>query len=200
MRVLVVGTLPGAVDEAEQVLTAVGHEVVRCHDTQAAAFPCAALEHRGSCPFEQSPVDVVVTARDRAWPRPSPLEDGAVCGIHRLVPLIVHGTTVLEPFERWAMAETTTDDELLDAVAGVAQAPLPEHGVVATRTMCELLATDGIDADGCTVEVRRAHGRLVVTLGLTPEAEPVAPAITVKLLTALRTLDPYADGIDVVRA
>lgn len=200
MRVLVVGTLPGAIDRAEDALRAGGHEVVHCRDEHAGTFPCTALDERGTCPFEVAPVDVVVTARDRAWPRPSPLEDGAICGIHRFVPLVVHGTTVLEPFERWAVAETETDEELLAAVERAATAPLPEHGVAATTTMRELLDSHGIAMDGNHVEVRRTGGRLAVTLRLTPEAEPHAAALTVKILTVLRSLDPYADGIDVARA
>lgn len=200
MRVLLVGTLPGAIDRAEDVLRRGGHEVVHCRDAHAGTFPCTALTERGSCPFEASPVDVVVTARDRAWPRPSPLEDGAICGVHRFVPLVVHGTTVLEPFERWAVAETTTDDELLGAVTRAASAPLPEHGAVAGATMRDLLAAHDVADDGSVAEVRRVGGRLVVTLALSPAAEPHAAAMTVKILTALRTLDPYADGIDVVRA
>jgi hypothetical protein len=199
MRVLVVGTLPGAIDRAEEVLRSGGHEVVHCRDEHAGTFPCRALEARGTCPFEQSTVDVVVTARDRPWPRPSPLEDGAVCGIHRFVPLVVHGTTALEPFDRWAVTESATDEELLVAVESAANAPLPEHGAVATRTMQELLDTEGIDAAGCAVEVRRVGGRLVVSLTLGPAASAFAGPITVKMLTALRTLDPYATGIDVVR-
>jgi hypothetical protein len=197
---MLVGTLPGAIDRTEEVLESGGHEVVHCRDEHDGTFPCTALTERGSCPFEASTVDVVVTARDRAWPRPSPLEDGAICAIHRFVPLVVHGATALDPFDQWAVAETTTDAELLEAVARAAAAPLPEHGAVAAATMRDLLAVQGVSSDGCSVEVRRAGGRLVVTLALTPEAEPFAPGMTVKILTALRGLDPYADGIDVVRA
>ncbi len=134
MRVMLVGTTPGAIDRTEEVLASGGHEVVHCRDEHAGTFPCTALTERGSCPFEVAPVDVVVTARDRAWPKPAPLEDGATCGIHRFVPLVVHGTTALEPFDRWAVAETATDAELLDAVERAAGAPLPEHGAVATAT------------------------------------------------------------------
>jgi hypothetical protein len=199
MRVLLVGTLPGVIDRTEEVLRAGGHEVVHCRDEHAGTFPCNALADRGSCPFEGSRVDVVVTARDRAWPRPSPLEDGAICGIHRFVPLVVHGTTVLEPFDQWAVAETTTEHELLEAVETAADAPLPEHGAVATTTVRDLLELQGVAAEGSRVEVRRVGGRLVVTLSLTDAAAPHAAAMTVKILTALRSLDPYADGIDVVR-
>lgn len=200
MRVMLVGTLPGAIDRTEEVLAAGGHEVVHCRDEHSGAFPCTALTDRGSCPFEVAPVDVVVTARDRAWPRPSPLEDGAICAVHRFVPLVVHGTTTRDPFERWAVAETTTDEELLVAVERAASAPLPEHGAAATSTMRALLAGQGVVDDTSTVEVRRTGGRLVVSLALTPAAAPFAAAMTVKILTALRTLDPYCDGIDVVRA
>ncbi len=200
MRVMLVGTLPGAIDRTEEVLQSGGHEVVHCRDEHAGTFPCTALTDRGSCPFEAAPVDVVVTARDRAWPRPAPLEDGAICGVHRFVPLVVHGTTALDPFEQWAVAETTTDEELLVAVERAAGAPLPEHGATATATMRDLLAGQGVADDASTITVHRNGGRLVVTLALTPEAQPYAGAMTVKILTALRTLDPYCDGIDVVRA
>jgi len=200
MRVMLVGTQPGAIDRTEEVLRSGGHEVVHCRDEHAGTFPCTALTDRGSCPFEAAPVDVVVTARDRAWPRPLPLEDGAICGVHRFVPLVVHGTTALDPFAPWAVAETTTDAELLDAVEQAASAPLPEHGATAGATMRDVLDGQGLGADPSSVEVRRHGGRLVVTLDLTPAAAPIAGVVTVKILTALRTLDPYCDGIDVVRA
>jgi len=200
MRVMLVGTHPGAIDRTEEVLRSGGHEVLHCRNEHDGGFVCTALTDRGSCPFDGAPVDVVVTTRDRAWPRPSPLEDGALCAVRRFVPLVVHGTTALDPFEQWAVAETRTDDELLDAVVAAPAAPLPEHGAVATHTARELLAGQGVLDDATTVEVRRAGGRLVVTLGLSPAAEPHEAALTVKLLTALRSLDPYADGIDVVRA
>lgn len=200
MRVLLVGTVPGAIDRAEEVLLAGGHEVLHCRDEHARTFPCTALTERGSCPFERAGVDVVVTARDRPWPRPSPLEDGARCGIHRFVPLVVHGTTTLEPFERWAVAETRSDAELLDAVEVAPRQPLPEHGEVATATMREVLELAGTEPAGGAVEVRRVDGRLQVRLTLPPGAAAQEGAITAKILSALRTLDPYADGIDVVRA
>jgi len=199
MRVLLVGTAPRAIEDAEAVLESAGHEVLHCRDERAGVFPCTALASRGSCPFEAAPVDVVVAARNHAWPRPSPLEDGAVCGIHRFVPLVVHGTAALNPFAPWAAAETTTAEELLAAVETAARGPLAEHGAVATATMRDLLAAHGVPPEESTVEVRRASGRLVVTLGLSGEAAPFAPAVTVKILTALRRLDPYADGIDVVQ-
>lgn len=200
MRVMLVGTVPDAIDRTEEILRSGGHEVVHCRDEHAGTFPCTALTERGSCPLEVAPVDVVVTTRDRAWPRPAPMEDGAVCAIQRFVPLVVHGVPALDPFEQWAVAETRTAADLLDAIEQGANAPLPEHGAVATTTVRDLLAGQGVTADTSTVEVRRSGGRLVVTLRLTPAAEPHAAAMTVKILTALRDLDPYADGIDVVRA
>ncbi|MFM8304744.1 MAG: hypothetical protein ACKOA9_10680 [Actinomycetota bacterium] len=200
MRVMLVGTLPGAIDRTEEILQSGGHEVLHCRDERAGTFPCTALTERGSCPFETAPVDVVVTTRDRAWPRPTPTEDGALCAIRRLVPLVVHGVTALDPFAPWAAAETSTDAALLDAVGRVATGPLPEHGGVATATVQDLLAGQGITGDPSAAEVRRSGGRLVVTLRLTAAAEPYANAMTVKILTALRGLDPYADGIDVICA
>lgn len=200
MRVLLVGTRPDAVDATRSVLEEAGHEVVGCRDAHAGDVPCSALVERGSCPLEGAPVDVVVTARERSLATPAPTEDGAVCAVHRLVPLVVHGATASDPFARWAVAESATDDELRVAVAAAAEAPLPEHGRVATATLREALAAVGVDASGDEATVTRSAGRLTVRLTLTEPARVHAPSATVRILTALRALDPYAHTIDVVRA
>ena len=70
MRVLVVGTMPAAIGRAEDQLHAEGHDVVRCHEPGRPSFPCAGLIEGRVCPLEDDPVDVVVAARDRPWPRP----------------------------------------------------------------------------------------------------------------------------------
>ncbi len=199
MRVLLVGTRPDAVDDTRTVLEDAGHEVVQCRDAHAEAFACTALTDRGSCPFEVGPVDVVVTARERALGAPAAREDGAVCGIHRLVPLVVHGATAADPFAPWAAAESQTSDELRAAVLAVGTAPLPEHGRTATATLRDVLTVARVDPAGSDAVVTRVNGRLVVRLDLAPDARDHAPNATVRILTALRALDPYADGIDVVR-
>ena len=200
MRVLLVGTRPDAVDDTRVVLEGAGHDVVQCRDAHAADFACTALTERGSCPFEHSPVDVVVTARERSLAAPAGTEDGAVCGIHRFVPLVVHGATASDPFAPWATAESSTDDELRAAVVAAAAAPLARHGEVATSTLHDVLTTVGADPAGTAAVVTRTNGRLVAHLDLTPATRAHAPAATVRILTALRALDPYAEGIDVVRA
>lgn len=43
MRMLVVGTVPSAIEPAVAELAGAGHDVVRCHDSGAGPFPCLAL-------------------------------------------------------------------------------------------------------------------------------------------------------------
>ena len=131
MRVLVVGTMPRVVDETARTLGAAGHSVVRCHEG-AHAFPCVGLEPGRACPIDEGPVDVVVAARDRAWPRPSPFEDGAVCALRRHVPMVVTGpTTDLHPYEPYGAREVPPDGDLVTTCEEAAAAPLEGHGRVA---------------------------------------------------------------------
>jgi hypothetical protein len=196
MRVLVVGTLPGAIERAATRLRGAGHDVIRCHEHGAPAFPCAALVEGRVCPLEAGPVDVVVTARDRPWPRPSPFEAGATCALRRHVPLVVAGA-VLDPFERWAIREINGDDDLAQACEEAASAPLPRHGEVATASAREVLEQAGVNADGAAATVCHERGHLHVVLELPESARALDSNVAVRVLGSLRALDPHATGIDV---
>jgi len=197
MRVLVVGTLPSAVDRTEAQLVAAGYDVVRCHEPGERPFPCAGLIDGRGCPLEADPVDVVVTARDRPWPTPSPHEDGAVCALRRHVPLVVTGSGASDPFERWTTREVCPGDDLAAACVDAARAPLRRHGEVATAAAREVVAQAGIDTGDVYAVVHRARGVLKVTLTLPGRAADVGGNVTARVLTALRELDPHAAGIDV---
>jgi len=204
MRVLVVGTMPGIIAETADTLGAAGHAVVRCHDGSN-AFPCAALEPGHTCPIEDGPVDVVVAARDHAWPKPSPFEDGAVCALRRHVPMVVTGpTTVLHPYGPFGAREVPRGGDLVTTCEEVVAAPLAGHGQVAldcARTVLELAGVDTADLR-VTVRHRLAEhgGGLVVELRL-PEPLPATPRglrsnLVAKVIGALRVYDPYAATID----
>jgi hypothetical protein len=141
-------------------------------------------------------VDVVVTARDRPWPRPSPYEDGAVCALRRHVPLVVLGTA-LHPFEHWVSSGVDDVNHLVDACESAAVAPLVHHGEIASGAATAVLEMAGVDPAGTTASVHHQRGRLRVELALPPHPEGVESNVVASVLTALRELDPHAPGIDV---
>ena len=204
MRVLVVGTLPGVIAETADALNEAGHAVVRCHDG-ADAFPCAALEPGRTCPIEDGPIDVVVAARDRAWPRPSPFEDGAVCALRRHVPMVVTGpTTNLHPYGPYGAREAPRAGDVVTTCEEAVAAPLDGHGEVAFDSARRVLELAGVDVSDlhATVHHRLAEhgGGLVVELQL-PELPPDLPSglranLVAKVVGALRAYDPHASTID----
>jgi hypothetical protein len=198
MRVLVVGTLPPAMDQVAEVLTGAGHEVGRCRQSGEAPFPCAGLVEGSTCPLEESPVDVVVAARNRAWPRPSPYEDGAVCALRQHIPLVVVAPpSPAQPFERWATKTIGWADDLIAACEETAAQPLERHGEIALEAVDEMLDKAGRSTEDATAVVRRDRGALKVVLHL-PDADAILEGqITARVLTALRLFDSYASGIDV---
>ena len=196
MRVLVVGTLPGGIRRAEERLLEAGHEVVRCHEPGDTSFPCAGLVEDRGCPLEQAPVDVVVTARDRPWPRPSPFEDGATCALRQHAPLVVLGTA-LHPFESWVARSVDDDADLVDACEEAAAAPLPRHSEIATEATRGVLTRVGVDPADTAAIVRHQRGSLLVELDLAPHPDGVEGNMVANVITALRSFDPHAAGINV---
>jgi hypothetical protein len=195
MRVLVVGTLPEAVERAGATLRGAGHEVFGCHDAGDAAFPCRGLRG-GDCPLAGPGVDVVVTARDGAWPDPSPYEDGVACALRHQVPMVVHAATSSHPFDEWVRGESRADDELPAVVEAAVRAPMLGHSDLARSTARQVLDAAGLPSDGVDAEVVRRDGRLRVTMTLPPGAEAGESGVTAKVLGGLRRYDRHARGID----
>ena len=119
MDVLVLESDPGAAELAVALLTAAGHRVSRCHEPGARAFPCVALDS-GRCPLEADSIDVVLTVRGHANPRPSALEDGVVCALRHHTPVVVAGSTVFNPYEQFGASVAGPD--VVDACEEAAQA------------------------------------------------------------------------------
>jgi len=196
MRVLVVGTLPDAIDRAAVELEAAGHDVVQCHGSAEPPFPCAGLIDGRECPLDAAPVDVVVTARDRPWPRPAAYEEGAICALRRHTPLVsLHEGT--DPFARWTCREASLVADLPGAVEEAATAPLADHSAVAAAAAQSVAVAAGVDPAGIGAVVHRARGALKVKLTLTPAASHLEGTIAARVMTALRELDTAATGIDI---
>src|SRR5690349_10414875 len=146
MRVLVVGTSKGGAEDVETALEDAGHEVVRCHEAGERAFPCADLIEGRACPFDAGPVDVAVTVRDRPWPHPVPLEDGAICALRRYVPLVRFGSA-FDPFGGREACSVDDPALLVAACEEVVERPLQPHSERATQAARETIAHAGHPSD-----------------------------------------------------
>jgi hypothetical protein len=197
MRVLLMETDRHAGDDAARRLQAARHEVVRCHEPGAAAFPCNALSGV-PCPLDQgAPVDVALTVRAHPHPRPSSYEDGVTCALRRFVPLVVAGRAALSPFERWSTTVADGTDDVVDACERAASSPIAPLSVRAEAAAVEALTTLGYDPRGASAVVHRAAGRLVVDVTLPEDSEPARGATATHVHRAVAALAPMAPGIDV---
>lgn len=194
MKVLVMEAEEGTAGAVIDQLRAAGHEVLRCHDG-GPAFPCLGLAGETRCPVSEVGVDVAVTVRANPRSQPTPLEDGVVCALRQHVPLVVAGRVVLNPYGDWA-AEAVEDGDVVGAVERAAAAPLRRHGEVAQAAWDATLDARGLERRGA-VTVQRREGGLVVTVALTdPIDRDAADMASVRMLAALRELDPYSARVD----
>jgi hypothetical protein len=196
MRTLVVGTVPSALEAAVTQLAEAAHDVVRCHDPGAGPFPCRALREGQTCPLEAEPVDVAVTVRSRAWPRLSRFEDGALCALRRRIPLVVAGTTALQPFGRWSSRTVEDGADLVTACEAAAAAPQMEHGEVTRQAARQFLVAAGRDVD-VEATVWRRRGGLRAEITLPAGCADLAAKLAARVTSALRQFDRSAAGIDV---
>lgn len=195
MRVLVLESDRDAADNAIYALQAAGHRVLRCHESGLPAFPCNALCDAGTCPIEApDAVDVVLDYRARPYPRPTALEDGVSCALRHHIPLVVAGTSALNPFTPWTTA-VTDDAAIVTACEQAAQAPLRRLAEPALAEVRERLAPEvGAEAD---VVVRRNGGALDVTIHVPETAGDVDGELAVAVAGVLRKHDRHASRITV---
>jgi hypothetical protein len=199
LRVLVLESERGAATTAIQQLSTAGHDVVRCHQANAPAFPCRAISGDEHCPLRDDVVDVALTVRERPRSQPAPHEDGVSCAIERHVPLVVAGGTALNPFGPWAAEVLGRTDDIVAACERAAAAPIPRHCARAMSALAEVLQVHGLEHVVPSVIVRRVHGNLLVTVHNAEELDHAAKAMaSVRMIGALRELDATAGGIDVV--
>lgn len=111
MHLLVIEDRPGIAASTTDALEQAGHQVHRCIDSDAKAFPCHGLT--AGCPLEASqPIDLVVDVRCGTSVTATAGEAGGTCALRRDVPVLVDGRT--DPFPGWA-AVRREDEDLVPA-------------------------------------------------------------------------------------
>ncbi|MCB1030162.1 MAG: hypothetical protein KDA95_02420, partial [Acidimicrobiales bacterium] len=141
-----------------------GHEVVRCHERDAPAFPCKGLTHEG-CPLEGPPVHAVVAIRDKPTAAPTAQESGITCALRVGLPVVVIGDQEPSPGPLAEWTEVCDDAAALPAaisraVDAVSQRRAEPLLVEARR----VLAIEGVDGGEVTVEVHRESDVAKITV------------------------------------
>jgi len=200
MRVLLMGTDADGQAEASEVLEADGHDVVRCHEPGAPAFPCSAMHDAGNCPLDHETVHAAVLMTSRsAEPQDVAAEDGARCALRRHIPLVTVDGAEVTPLADWATESVNSTDALGEAVARAATGRLRSHETVADEVFRRVLDAQGSAGVAGEVRVTRVERGVRAELW-TSEAldESVAETASVRVLGALRKADPHASTITVV--
>lgn len=176
-------------------LAANGHVVHSCNSPGDTGTACAAL--RGQrCPVERDAVDVaVVVPVDRMRPQ-GVAADGAKCAARRRIPMVV-GTSHAEG-DRWWCGDGT-DGTLLGALDHAAHLPLQAHSDAATAMARTILDRHEVASAQATVKVYRVNGRLRAEVDTgAPVSTDVVRVIAVRVPQAIRQIDPWAAGLDVM--
>lgn len=197
MNVLVLESDPGAADAAISRLESEGHSVLRCHEPGEKAFPCSAVLPGGSCPIEREHVDVALTVRAHPRSMPSALEDGVSCALRARIPVVVAGSTSLEPFGALGATVVPGDEDLVRACERAATEMRPEHSRVATEVVQAVFDNAGMSGRGEAIVHSSRDGlvaRLVIPAN-TPNA--VRDTAAVRVAGALRRYDTSAARVDV---
>jgi hypothetical protein len=198
MRVLVVESDRGAADRAVTDLQAAGHRVVRCHEIDLPAFPCNALCDNGNCPIEtHQGVDVVLDYRSRPYPRPTAFEDGVSCSLRHHLPLVVAGTSALNPFDKWTTV-IADDDDIVQACERAAALPVERLAAPARAEVRRRLRHQPDVAEQAdVVVVHRSNRQLDAVVYLPDEAEELDGTLAVAVAGVLRDHDRFSARVNV---
>jgi hypothetical protein len=193
MRVLVAESDRGAADHVITDLQGAGHHVVRCHEPNLPAFPCNALCDGGTCSLDTGDgIDVVLDFRVHPYPRPTPFEDGVSCALRRHVPLVIGGTSALNPFAKWTTDVAIDDDRVVEVCEQAADAPRERLATAVRDAVRTIMGHETLD-----VSVRRSGARLKATVVIPDDSDEVEGQLAVAVAGALRARDPWIGGIDV---
>ena len=196
LNVLVVENEPYAADVATQELRAAGHQVLSCHEPQTASFPCRGVSDPASCPLHAHEVDVALAVRVGTRARPTLGEDGARCALMHRVPLVVAGAPFFDPFADYATRTIERTYDVVGTCEQAAQAPIEALGVRATTALRAVVG--GSATSAAHVQVTRRAGRLTVQVTDAGEmTQQERSRAAVRIVVAVRELDPYAAAIDV---
>jgi hypothetical protein len=200
LNVMVLENEPDAAALAEQELRDAGHTVLSCHDPSTAAFPCRGVAQPSACPLRTDAVDVALVVRCGTRAQPTLGEDGARCALVHRVPLVVAGTPLFDPFDEFASRTIDRTHDVVEACEAAAAAPIAAFGARSTAVLHDVLGPSS-PANQAAAVVHRVSGRLDVRIvhgeAMTKDERSRA---AVRIVMALRELDPFAGGIDVAVA
>jgi hypothetical protein len=197
LNVLVLESEVGAADEARRELEEAGHHVVGCHKRGEDAFPCAGLHDERHCPLDEV-VDVALDVCPRPRSQPAPREDGVACALRQHIPLVIAGPAVLNPYDDYAQSTINRTYDVVDACERAATAPLRDHTSAAARALRDVLDRRRVDATPL-VAVRRRDGVLLIEVSRAENVDHATRSMAaVRMAGAVRALDHYARGCDVV--
>ena len=184
LDVMVLESSPHAADDAVRRLEAAGHRVHRCHEADAAAFPCNALRDPALCPLARG-VDVALIVNASAEPEPTIFEEGVGCAVRAQVPLVEDGVVSPSPYAPWLAARV--DGDLDDALRRGADAATRALSDAIRRDIAPVLGHATIDAASVDVAVDRDGRDLSVSI-----YGPVPGELTSRL--AIRVADAVRDS------
>lgn len=119
MNVLVTGTEGSGIDEVERRFRAARHGVFSCGVSPGSDAACTGSANPDSCPA-RSGVDVIVAARIHPLPHLTTLERLTNCPLLSEIPVVVTGSTVLNPYGRRATAFVEGFDGVVEVAEAVA--------------------------------------------------------------------------------
>jgi hypothetical protein len=198
LKVMVLESDHDVADLAIRELGDAGHEVLRCHEPGAPAFPCNGVAEKVACPLQAHVVDVALVVRGAHRSQPTALEGGVGCAVMHRVPLVVAGDSVLDPFAAYEARVVDRTADVVGACEEAAESELPQHSRIATDAL--RAARAHLDAlMRAQVSVTRRHGSLLATVtGLGSLSREQRDAAVIRMTAKLRAYDSSARGLDVV--
>jgi hypothetical protein len=130
MKILVTGTEGSGIDRVERDLQAAGHVTTSCAGEPGARGRCRGTEDTSACPFVEGGVDLIVAARERPLPHLTKQEQLVGCVLLNGVPLVVVGSTVMNPYGKRAAVLVEGFDEVVAACEAAVTPPDPARVVV----------------------------------------------------------------------
>ncbi|MDO8363217.1 MAG: hypothetical protein Q7V88_10000 [Actinomycetota bacterium] len=176
MKLLLIESTPGNATEIGAHLVADGHEVITCADGRGG--PCKGVAEHVTCPMEGH-IDLTIVAREQGSAH-TLAEMGSVCAQRHRVPLVE-----VDPRQ--------IDDEMPSVTVANAVAKRAVEAGYATAIRNELGHLPAL------VDVERLPGRVHVTVQVpaSQSAPAKLSAVADRARHAVRTHDPYVNGIDV---
>lgn len=195
LDVLVAESHPGLAASAVAALEAAGHTVHRCYEPGQRGFPCVAVRGK-PCPLD-GPIDVAYLYRLPMTPRTTGLEDGVRCALRQQVPVVEHGSSLLDPFDPFVDARVT-DGDVVHTIEAVAEHRHDPLQVDVLRRLGPLLVNAGLSVDRVTCHIEPAGTDLVIRLVVDgPENRRLDSAMAVRALDAVRATGRRFGHVDV---